>query len=431
MSYTVFFGIHSHHVSEARLLEALDQIAQDFDESPQSMLCLLAAPVDGVTWFTFVCSVFRRDAAMSAGFFSDMLGLAGLDFAVQEHHDFLSSDVVFRHYHEGKTDLVVRSDGGEVAITTGNVDPAIPREGDAVVVGLRTLGWSTNPAWKSIGATSRMVVLRKDRAKPERLVIEQRTKSSLKLPPVKVIRGLGEVGFSYWRDHAQERFPLKPVVEAPAKNEIVSLNVLVGKPGVWPDLTNVETIKGRLQVVDSYDETRPDPSAYGLRIVDLGGVRVMKYSSSFYVQGACERIVGKHLEAADSIEFRGSGEQHIELPKLQKLRFGNVTLGQSRELVLPELVEVQKLTLRLPRETCKVMLPKLEKGELVLVVETFDAASVLEIPLLARSNVHVEARDQAQRAQLLAHLGPATVKPETNRPSAKKKAAKSGAKKRS
>ncbi len=430
MTYTVFFGIHSNHVSEARLLEALDQIAQDFDESPQSMLCLLAEPVDGVTWFTFVCSVFQRDAAMAAGFFRDMFGLARLDYAVMEYHDFFSSDVVFRHSHEDKTDLVVRSDGGEVAITTGNVDPAIPREGEAVVIGLRTLGWSTNPAWKSIGATSRMVVLRKDRAKPERLVIEQRTKSSPKLPPVKVIRGSGEVGFSYWRDHAQERFPLKPVAEVPAKNEIVSLNVFVGKPGVWPDLTNVETIKGRLQVVDSYEETRPDPSAYGLRIVDLGGVRVMKYSTSFYVQGACERIVGKYLEAADSLELRGSGEQHIELPKLQKLRFGNVTLGQSRELVLPELVEVQKLTLHLPWGPWKVSLPKLEKGTLILHVDGFDAQNTLDVPFLSRSNIRVEAKEQGIRDRIRAHLGRAAATPDKPGAKKRKKASKSKAKKR-
>lgn len=219
MSYTVFFAVHSDYVSESRLLEALDQIARDFDESPQSMLCLLAGSVGGVTWFTFVCSVFRRDSAMAAGFFSDMLGLAGLDFAVMEWHDFLSSDVVFRHYHEGKIDLVIRSDGREIVISSGIVDPVIPPEGDAVIMGLRALDWSTKPAWKSIGTTSRMVVLRKERVKPERLVIEHRTKSSPKLPPVKVIRGMGEIGFSYWREHAKERHALKPIVEAPAKKK--------------------------------------------------------------------------------------------------------------------------------------------------------------------------------------------------------------------
>lgn len=391
MPYSVFFGVNSDRVSDARLLDVLDDIASTFDESPQTMLCLLGEPLEGVTWFTFVCSAFRRDAAMAAGFFRDVMGLAGIDFVVHEQDDFLLSDFVFRHYHNQQIDLVVRSNGGEVAVTTGAIDPEIPREGNAVIMGLRALGWSTRPLWEKIGTTSRMVVLRKERVKPERLVIEPRTKTSPKLPPVKVIRGSSEIGFSYWREHATERFPLKAVAAIPKKDEILSLQVFVGKPGVWPDLKHVERIKGRLSVVDSYDPARPDPSAYGLREVDLGAVREMKYPTTFYVQGATERIVGKHLEAADSMEFRGAGAQHIEMPKLAKLRYGTITLGGCGELVLPVLREVKRLSLHLRPGPVKVVLPHLELGELVLQLERLDATTVLDIPRLARKNVRIEA----------------------------------------
>jgi hypothetical protein len=213
MRHTVFYGFHHAHVSEERFLRALASVTRDFDESPRSMLCLLAEPVGDVTWFTFVCSVFKRDAAMAAGFFRDMFCQDLPDFAVHERDDILTSDYVFRHYKEGRIDLEVRSDGREVAITKGTIDPAIPREGDAVHLGLRALGWPTERVWQDMEA-KRAVVLREEAARKAPLVIEPRAKKGApRLPPVKVIRGYGEIGFSYWRDHAAERFPLRAVKE--------------------------------------------------------------------------------------------------------------------------------------------------------------------------------------------------------------------------
>lgn len=431
MSYRVFYGVHRAHVSDAALLDALAQVARDFDASPQSMLCLLAEPEGDVTWFTFVCSSIGQGAEMAAGFFSDVLADALPDLVVIERHDVLANDVVIRRFQGGETSLEVRSDGGEVIVTRGALGASVPREGDAVLAGLRALGWPTAPAWERIGARSREVVLRRGGAPATPLSIEARAKGSSRVPPVGVIRGQGEAGFDAWRERAGERFPqttpavvtmrpgappaLRPAEPAPAapKGEAVRLDVRVGKPGLWPDLSAVERVTGRIEVIDSWDPGRQDPLAWGLRVVDLGAVRELKHPAHFYVQGRCERIVGLQLEKAAGVHLTGNGAPRVELPRLKVLRHGRFGLGSSdgsaRELVLPALVEAKELTIDLPDEPFVLRLPKLAKGQLVVAADRVRreraADSVVDVPLLPRKDIELRVRESTETEVLAGLLG--------------------------
>lgn len=411
VAYTVFFGVHREHTPEPLLLEALGKVARELDASPTSLLCLLAEPTGDVTWFSFVCSALGSGRVMSAGFFRDVLAEALPAFAMHQRFDLIPSDCVLSYYRQGERHLEVFSDGAEVVLAQGDVPSEVPREGDAVHFGLRALGWPTEPTWETLG---RVIELRRNRVPVEPLQVAERWTASARLPPIKVVRGLDEAGIEYWRQHAKERFRRTALSIARAVDQPLQLQLKIGQPGQWPDLSAVACVTGRIYIVDSWDPARKDASDWGLRVVDLGAVRELKYPCSLCVTGMCERVVGVSLEKADTIVISGRGHPRVELPRLRSLgrgSFGDPTRegAPMSEVELPALEEVKSVRFVLPNAPFVVRLPRLRKGRIILHANAVSddrlRDSVLEIPALSRSGIDLLVPGPAEEATLRRLLG--------------------------
>jgi hypothetical protein len=192
------------------------------------------------------------------------------------------------------------------------------------------------------------------------------------------------------------------------------LDVRVGERDAWPNLSRVTSITGKIEVIDDYD---PDDDEYGIAVVDLGGVREMKYPTRFVVQGVAQRIVGTSLESACDIdlrapETRGQDPVVVELPRLTKARHVQIgsDRGFPRELVLPELTEVKTLVIQLAtRRPSIVRLPKLARGSVEIVApfgfeEKRATKSVIAIPTLRASSIRVR-KDHAAFVERLLEAG--------------------------
>jgi hypothetical protein len=404
MEPAVFFGVRSKTVSDKQLLAALSEVARDFDDDPKQMLCLLTPPGD-TRWFTFVCSSLGKDRVMMADFFQEVLAPLLPELCVQQADERLRNQLLFRRFEGGQLRLEVRSDGRNVAVTRGEVAASIPREGDATHFGLLASGFTTEPLWKQLERPTHQVKLR-PYAPKRALKIEAHTG---RLPPVRAQRGSHEIGFDYFLERALEKFPLKAAAAIAEPKRLASgqaapvrFDVIVGAPGVWPDLRGVERITGRLEVIDNYEAR-----TWGLPSVDLFEVRELVYPSRLCVQGSTKRLIARALEKADTIESREA--RAVELPALHTASY--LKLGPEPAVIeLPALEQVKKLMIRAPYgRPLTIRLPRLLRGELELTLESSNPAelkgSVLEVPQLDRKKIKILCRTPAVVAAVKKLLG--------------------------
>jgi hypothetical protein len=344
---------------KSKWLATLAAIAKDFDESPTSMMCVLGPVADGTQWLTFRASQWAPGQGLACGFFEDVFMLAKRDFVIWQR-DPLGSGIEVRRYKAGKLDLHVCSDGSEIAVCHGKVAAKVPRTGDLETFGLAALGWKGPVPWGGFGTRSDRVVLRA----AGKVVAKPKVEKGGTVPPKIGIVPADASGFGYWRERAKETFSVVRAAAVASLTKPVRLDVRVGRRSAWIDLSNVAVVTGRIDVIDDYKPGSP----YGLRDVDLGGVRECKYPCRIEVSNnGTTRLVGRQLERADEISVHPRVKPVlVDLPKLRVLRRGLFNLTTGGVLELPELVEVKKLEITVGDEPFTLRLPKLAKGTLVI-----------------------------------------------------------------
>jgi hypothetical protein len=391
---SVVFGIDTRVVTEPVWLAKLGDIALSFDESPKEMMCVLAARQGDIQWFTFRSTAWEAGAALNVGFFEDMF--SGLDLVTCKRHEVLERDLIIEVHRGGELTLEVRTDGNVVGFD-GNVPSAIARAGNGESFALNALGWPGPIPWDGFGTTSRRVALRsagRAIAKPKL------AKGGKRLPPVKVIRTRYE-RVEDWFGRARERFDVTRAKPPAAAGKPVRLDVRVVYANDWIDLSAIEVVTGVIDLVSSYE------GKYGVRAIDLGALRELKYPGRLGIDGNCEAVVGKHLERADAITIGTIFEGAVDLPILHTLRSGRFSLPRYHHssFVLPALETAKDLTFFINGGSFEIRLPALTTAKLEIDVNDISddqiAASTFDAPKLPRSMIKVRGRNASGLRKVL------------------------------
>jgi hypothetical protein len=383
---SVVFGIDTRVVTESMWLAKLGDIALSFDESPKEMVCVLAERQGDIQWFTFRSTVWEAGAALNVGFFEDML--AGLELVTCKRHEAIANDLIIEIHRGGELALEVRTDGNVVGFD-GNVPTAIARTGDAESFALHVLGWPGPIPWGGFGTTSRRVALR---SAGRAIARPKLAKGGKRLPPVKVIRTRYE-RIEDWCGRSRERFDVTRAKPRAAAGKPVRLDVRVVYANDWIDLSGVEVVTGVIDLVSSYE------GKYGVRAIDLGAVRELKYPGRLSIEGDCEAVVGKQLVRADAITIGTIFEGALDLPILHTLRSGRFSLPRYRHssFVLPALETAKELTFFINGGSFEIRLPALTTAKLEIDVNDISddqvAASTFDAPKLPRSMIQVRGRN--------------------------------------
>lgn len=346
------------------LLTGLAAVARELEMRPSSLIAVLGPSGGALRWFTFRCTPFGRDLALSYGFFVDVMGDSFSQFVCARQHEHLAHHRVLTAQRRDGGTLEVRSDGAEVIVTAGQLPDSTTRDGDAWTIGLAALGLSeTIPA---LDAKAERVVLRRDRSVVLDLSIEP---ARGRLPAVQVLGSSdGEAKFDAFRDRATVRFAQRqPRAVAPAPNEVMNLGRRwVAKPGQMPDFTGVSLVKGHLCITSGY---KPDGS-YGVPVVDLGDVVEMKHPSTIQCPHYVPALIGRKLVKACDLQLGQGSESYnldstVTFPVLTKLAHASLRV---RRLSLPALRTVKKLTIPIV-DRLELELPVLAEGTLQLDLE--------------------------------------------------------------
>lgn len=137
----VAFGVPERSASDAVLLDALLDIAVNFDESPAEMHAVLGPPGSAVRWFTFAMTTFRRGRRPAERFFwqfmeshiSEVLMVATSGYG-RGAARFEAGGTKMRSF------ILDEWDGKEIAVYRNQLPSDARRDGTVAEIGLGALG---------------------------------------------------------------------------------------------------------------------------------------------------------------------------------------------------------------------------------------------------------------------------------------------------
>lgn len=177
-------------VSEARLLAALQDVTDNFDEAPMRMHAVLGPPARGVRWFTFACSNIGRGMALSQDHFTESMDLDELIVVVRS---------VYRDEPQiAQCGQLVLERDRETIHVHGALPGGSRRDGDVDEILLGTLGLegAIRP-FDALAAPTHEVVLRTDQTRMHVSKITTLTGSVLPTRVNPNLRAHGEIVESF------------------------------------------------------------------------------------------------------------------------------------------------------------------------------------------------------------------------------------------
>jgi len=161
----VAYGIPAHVPAE-RLLAALADVAEIFDERPARMHALLGPPDRGVRWLTFASSSFGPDRVMSEGHFVDVMSphVPELIVAARSHRG--------EPWRFQAPDLELGVEGERVVVRRGVLADDARRDGAIDQIGLGAIGLADAiRPFAALDAPTHEVILRDDHRRPSAIAI--------------------------------------------------------------------------------------------------------------------------------------------------------------------------------------------------------------------------------------------------------------------
>ena len=154
----VAYGVPARSVSEAQLREALRSVAANFDASPTRMHAVLGPP-GPIRWFSFACTVFRRDFALAQDHFSEVMEIDLDELLVAVRH-YGDEPALFEHRRRDGRGLTLARNGD--TIDADELPDGAHRDGEIDEIALDALGLPIVRPFAALAAPTHEVVLRGD-----------------------------------------------------------------------------------------------------------------------------------------------------------------------------------------------------------------------------------------------------------------------------
>ncbi|MDQ3334495.1 MAG: hypothetical protein M4D80_04995 [Myxococcota bacterium] len=158
-SLDVAYGVPERSVSEDQLRAALAVVAQNFDEAPTRMHCVLGPAGQGIRWFSFACTVFRPGSVLAQDHFTETMEseLAELIVVVRDYGD--EPGFVEVRGTSGRSLALARS---RETITAYSLPPDARRDGELDEIVLAALALPYVRPFVALDEPTYEVVLRGD-----------------------------------------------------------------------------------------------------------------------------------------------------------------------------------------------------------------------------------------------------------------------------